>query len=230
MKLIVTFIMIMSTTTPGVSFASKINEEDLVEVTGISFKGLKICHQNEWRNLSINMEYEADAGGNSMDLQAMKKHIRLFLENYPNPNDFWEVMNTNLVHSLRQSYPDIISIKNTLTLAPDRTLLFPRESIVRSHRNSDFLRESFNFTKLNYIICQETFRSLNINVAWSIKENPAMSDYPDYLWINEAMDEFFKMHPVSLSNWKSLKPKLQLHLLERFPSLIALDIEVAIAE
>ena len=165
-----------------------------------------------------------------MNILAVKERIRMFLEEYSNPADFWEIMNTKLVRSLSETFPDITTMKSTLSLAPDRTLHFPRESIIRYDRGSDILKESFNFTKLNYLICQETFRLLDLHVEWDLKNNPTLSDYPDYQWVDEAMEVFFKEHPVSFSEWKTLKPKLQTYLLERFPSLTSINVEVTIVE
>jgi len=215
---------------PGISPASEINDSESDETIGIFVRGLKICHQNEWRNLTVNLEYDAEIGGSAMDIQAVKGHIRMFLEEYSNPDDFWEIMNTKLVRSLSETFPDITTLKSTLSLAPDRTLNFPRESIVRYDRDSDILKESFNFTKLNYLICQDTFRLLDLHVAWDLKDNPTLSDYPDYQWVDEAMEKFFKEHPVSYSEWKSLKPKLQAYLLEQFPSMTFINVEVTIVE
>ena len=131
---------------PSISSASIIDDSETVETVGIFVRGLKICHQNEWRNLTVNLEYDADIGGNAADIQAVKEYIRAFLEEYSNPDDFWEIMNTKLVRSLSETFPDIITMKSTLSLAPDRTLHFPRESIVRYKRGSDILKESFNFS------------------------------------------------------------------------------------
>jgi len=230
-KILFTMGVALMAIAPSVSNASIINDSETVETVGIFVRGLKICHQREWRNLSVNLEYDADIGGDAADIQAVKEFIRTYLEEYSNPDDFWEIMNTKLVHTLSENFPDMIAIKSALSLAPDRTLHFPRESIVRYERGSEYLKESFNFTKLNYLICQETFRSLNLHVAWDMKDNPnPTTDYPDYQWIDEAMDTFFKEHPVSFSEWKTLNPQLQAYLLERFPTVTSMDVEITIVE
>ena len=231
-KIILTMTLaLLAVAAPDIVNASVLNETHAVEVAAVSFRGLKICHQNEWRNLSINLEYNMDAEGNFTDVQDVKNHIKGFLEGYSNPMDFWEIMNTKLVLSLSEAFPTITTMKSTLALAPDQALRFPRESTVKYDRNVDVLKESFQFTKLNYLICQNSFHSLDLRVTWDVLDNPNPStDYPDYQWVDEAMETFFNEHPVSITEWKILKPELQVYLLDKFPTLSSIDIDIKIAE
>lgn len=216
---------------PSLSTASTLNEKEVIETVGVFIRGLQICHQHEWRNLTLNLEYEAEFDKMSADTLAVKAHVKTFLENYSHPDDFWEIMNTKLIRSIVKTFPEIITLSSTFSLMPDRTLGFPRKSIVSYKRDSETLKESFSFTKLNYLICQETFCSLDLKVSWDMIDNPnPLSDYPDYQWIDGAMDAFFKEHPISFSKWKELKPKLLNSLLERFPTLTSIDIEVKVVD
>ncbi len=229
-KNIITAAVALLALSPTLSYASLIDDSTSAEVVGVSLKGLKMCHQREWRNITVNLEYNSDVGGAASDIQLIKGHIRQFLDDYSNPDDFWEIMNTKLIHSLVETFPDIITMKSTLSLEPDRTLTFPRSTIVKFERDSDDLKESFRFTKLNYLICQETFQSLDLHVTWEMKENPGAFDYPDYQWIDQTMSAYFAENPVSFSEWKSLKPQLQAYLLEKYPTLESIEIEVTIVE
>jgi hypothetical protein len=215
---------------PLVLPASIIEDKNTVETAGIFIRELVICHQHEWRNLTINLEYNADVHGSATNVENVKDHIRMFLKNYSNPDEFWEIMNTKLVGYLSEIFPDMTVIKSTLSLAPDKSLDFPRESIVEYDRESDVFQESFNFTKLNYLICQTTFQSLNLHVSWEMKDNPGATDYPDYQWVDEAIELFFKERPLSFSEWKSLKPELHEYLLERFHALANININICIVD
>lgn len=215
------------TTTP--IFASVVDMSGAIEHAGFVVRCLKICHQGEWRSLTVDLEYESEMNGNAMNIQNVKNHIKNFLESYPNTTDFWEIMNTKLTITLLKEFPDIITLKSVLSLAPDRTLAFPRASIVQYNKSNLSFKESFKFTKLNYLICNESFQSLDLYVAFDIKENPGPFDYPDYLWVDGAMEEFFHQNPISISKWSSLKPQLEAFLLARFPTLTSMQIDVTIA-
>lgn len=211
--------------------ASAINDTHTIESYGVSIQQMEICHQREWRNLSINLDYDTKVDGKAGDIQKVKDAIRLFLDDYSNPDDFWEVMNTNLVHYLADKFPDITSMNSQLSLSPDMTLHFPRESTVKFNRDTDVLKESFNFTKKGYLICQETFRLLDMKVSWEMKDSPNPTlDYPDYQWVDNAMQTFFAEYPLSYSEWKILKPKLQKYLLEQFNGLESIEIQIMVVE
>lgn len=210
--------------------ASEIDDQNTIERVGVFVRDLKICHQQEWRVLTVDLEYEAEAGSPAMEIQKVKDHIRAFLEGYSNPDDFWEIMNTKLVHSLSEAFPEISAMESTLSLGADQVLINPRHTTVAYDKDSPALKESFGFTKLNYQICQETFQALDFQIHWEVHENPGQWDYPDYLWIDEAMDQFFAEHPMNYSKWDMLKPMLETYLLDTFSTLTSIDIEVTVAQ
>ncbi len=210
--------------------ASIVDDSNKVEREGLFIRDLKICHQYEWRNLSITFEYETVPYGKASNVDLIKGYIRQFLDEYQNQTDFWEIMNVNLVHSLLTEFPDIQKLKSTLSLKPDKTLSFPRESIINYDINNNVLKESFGFTKLNYAICSETFGLLDLSVFFDLKDNPAQFDYPDYQWVDQAINEFFKEHPLSFSQWQHLKPQLEDFLLERFKTLSEIHVDVTLAK
>lgn len=214
---------------PGVE-ASQLDESKAIESVGFHMRNVDIFHQNEWRHLSIHLEYESAIDEAEVSAFQVKNHVRDFLKSYANPMDFWEIMNTNLVRSIVETFPNIHTLKSEIALAPDQTLYFPRRSTVIYDSRAQAFKESFGFTKLNYLICNQTFESLDFNVDFDIKTNPDRFDYPDYLWIDQAMEEFFKDSPVSFSTWSSMKPKLESFLLERFQTLTAITVDVTLAK
>lgn len=209
--------------------ASQLNESQAIESVGFEIRNLNICHQNEWRHLSVSLEYDSD-NNDGINPYQVKEHVKDFLKSYEKPSDFWEIMNTNLINSILLAFPEIHSLKSKLTLAPDKTLSFQRQSTVKYERNAEAFKESFNFTKTNYMICNQTFESLDLHVAFDINENPKMFDYPDYQWIDQAMEEFFKETPISFSSWSSIKPLLENFLLERFQTLTAITVDITLAK
>lgn len=210
--------------------ASVIDDTEASERVGFFVKGLKICHQGEWRNMTVKLEYDSEMGGKAMDIQKVKDHVRYFLETFPNTTDFWEIMNTKLVNSLLKEYPDIVSMKSILALAPDKTLSYPRESIVQYDKDYSALKESFKFIRLKYGVCSESFKAVDLHVSWDMKDNPAQFDYPDYQWVDQAMGAFFEKQPLSFSKWSTLKPELEKLILEKFSTLEAVQIEITVAE
>lgn len=223
---VVIFLMLIA---KGPLFASKIDDTNASEKVGLFVRHLKICHQDEWRNMTVSLEYDTDAMDKTTDVQKIREHIRSFLESYDNRVDFWEVMNKKLIHSLLKEFPTIKTILSRLSLAPDRTLYFPRESIVEYTQGKEVLKEIFTFTKLKYLVCNTTFQSLDFNIAYEFKALPAPSDYPDYRSVDERIEQFFSKNPVSVATWRSLKPLLEAFLLKQFPSFASVEVNVKAA-
>lgn len=207
-------------------FGSELDQSNASIHSGFSISGLKIYHQEQWRNMNVYLELDSD----EVEYQQIKSHVEDFLQGYDKPADFWEIMNVNLVHSLTQQFPQIKSLKSKIALAPDQSLINPRASTVVYDSRKEVLEESFEFTKLNYLICNETFQHLDLHVSFHMKDNPGRFDYPDYLWLDEAMDEFFKERPISISKWQELKPELEAFLLKRFPTMKTIQIEVKVID
>lgn len=210
--------------------ASKIKDHQSTEKLGLSVNNLEICHQGNWRTMTFNFQYQADPLGASNQVGEVRNFVHQFLENYPNTKDFWEVMNTKLVLSLAEKFPDIKTLQSKLAIAADKDFSFPRESTVYYTDESGIVKESFRFTKLNYLICNETFKSIDFHVVFDFKKNPIPSDYPDYQWIDQAMEEFFAKNPISFSKWEETKPKLKAFLNEKFPTLTCIDVEISAAK
>lgn len=211
-------------------FATHLNASEIIadpqdERVSVAFRNLKICHQHSWRNLTVGIDFL----GENVDVENLRIFVKEFLNTYSQEDDFWEVMNVKLVKELSGAFPSISVIESTLSLKPDAVLIYPRSSTVKFDRTIEILKERFSFTKRNYLICQETFHSLDLHVAFDFKDNPESSDYPDYRWVDDAMTTFFNEHPVSLSEWKQLKPLLEEYLLTQFPSLASILVSVSAA-
>ncbi len=205
--------------------ASEVIADPREERVSVAFRNLKICHQHQWRNLTVGIDFLGD----NVDIENLRLYVREFLNNYTQEDDFWEVMNVKLVKELSVAFPGITLMESTLSLKPDQVLIYPRSSTVKFEKGAEILKERFSFTKRNYLICQETFHSLDLHVAFDFKDNPVPADYPDYRWVDDAMTTFFKEHPVSLSEWKELKPLLEEYLLSQFASLASISVNVSAA-
>lgn len=230
-KVCLSAVLAIGTLIPCESYGSVVNDSESIETVAVELQGLSICHQREWRKMTVHLDYRMSKDHPATDVNMVKGKIRSFLDHYSQEDDFWEIMNTNLVRYLSESFPEMEAIKSTLCLAPDATLKNHRKSIVRLDREAETMSEAFVYLKSNYLICQETFKALDLRITWEMLPNPdPATDYPDYLWIDSAIDAFFREHPVSVSEWKSLKPCLQEYLLGQFPSLASVDIEVTVAE
>ena len=107
------------------------------EIFGFEMPNYAISHQSG-AILNIKVRYrltpEASAKNDYPNFVPMTKEIGNYLTNFPNNNDFWEVVNKKLVKILLDKYPQMSSLKVELAVMPTPNELFPRSSILRSTR------------------------------------------------------------------------------------------------
>lgn len=68
------------------------------------------------------------------DFVPIRKEIGNYLTNYPNNDDYWEIVNRNLVKRLLDKYPQMSSLSIELGIMPTPKEPFARSSIVRTTR------------------------------------------------------------------------------------------------
>ncbi len=87
--------------------------------------------------LNIKVAYrltpEVSAENHYPNYIPIKKEIGNYLTNYPNNNDYWEIVNKNLVKRLLDKYPQMSSLSIELGVMPTANKPF-RSSIVRITR------------------------------------------------------------------------------------------------
>lgn len=209
-------------------FASILDDSQAVEISGISLKDLKIYHQYGWKNLSIFMEYQVEPNKEDLDTKSLKNYIINFLNQYKNPEDFWEVMDNTIVGKIVKDFPEIQTIKSRFLLKPDEKIHFTRYSTIYFDRSNNTFIETFGFDKENFAICNETFKSMNLSVSWDFKGPTSPKDYFRFEDMDEQIILFFKENPLAFSKWESLKPKLEKQLLDKFESINRVSVNVTL--
>lgn len=115
-------------------FASKDKSPDLLtEEFSFAIQDFKMNHQTQINNININFRYCYETGiENSKypDFRALVKDIQDSLNNYPNEEDYWEIVNKNLTLMVLKKYPMLASVTNEMQISPTGLVPFLRSSIV----------------------------------------------------------------------------------------------------
>ncbi|PWT90737.1 MAG: hypothetical protein C5B55_09270 [Blastocatellia bacterium] len=104
----------------------------LFEEFSFAIKDFKVEHQSEHNNLNISISFRYVTGiANSdyPDYRLLAKDVEMFLTNYPNEKDYWEIVNKNLTSMLLKKYSALAGITCELTVDP-----VPNSPYVRSSR------------------------------------------------------------------------------------------------
>jgi hypothetical protein len=109
----------------------------LIEEFSFLIKDFKIDHQAETNNLNISISYRyvrdiRDA--EYPDFRLLAKDVEMFLTNYPNEKDYWEILNKQITSLLLKKYPAITSVTSELKVDPSRLDPYIRSSRVTRER------------------------------------------------------------------------------------------------
>jgi hypothetical protein len=95
----------------------------LVEEFSFLIKDFKMDHQTEMNNLNISISYRYVNGiANSTypDFRLLAKDVEAFLTDYPNEDDYWEIVNKQVTSLLLKKYPEITRLTCEMKIDPTR--------------------------------------------------------------------------------------------------------------
>lgn len=100
-------------------------------------KDFKIDHQGENNvlNISISFRYEPSiTKAEYPDFRWLAKDVETLLSNYPNEDDYWEIVNKQVTALLLKKYPALASVTCELKVDPSRNVPYSRASRVTRER------------------------------------------------------------------------------------------------
>ena len=109
----------------------------LVEEFSFLIKDFRMDHQTQTNNLNISISYRYIANiqkADYPDLRWLAKDVETLLTNYPNKDDYWEIVNKQITALLLNKYPGIMSVTSDLTVDPSSLVPYTRSSRVTRAR------------------------------------------------------------------------------------------------
>jgi hypothetical protein len=111
----------------------------LVERFSFSIKDFKINHQGEDNVLNITISYRYKAHLSTAeypDFTLIARDIETLLTNYPNKEDYWEILNKKITLMVLEKYPAITKITSQVQVSPSPKNSYLRSSIVTRDRTT----------------------------------------------------------------------------------------------
>lgn len=212
----------------GILVAYPVNHESSTEKISLSLNSMEIYSFKKWNNVSIDLEYQLKEPSDALYSNLVKEHVHHFLEEYSVNRSWWEVVNANLVYSLIERFPEITNLKSRFALTADQRFILPRASIVEYDEGVKNLTESFYILRSDYPVQSDFFGTVDIHLTWTMKPNPTAKDHPDYRWIEEIMSDYFRENPLGLHEWQETKVRLEELILNKFPKIAGVQIQLVI--
>jgi len=108
----------------------------LVEEFSFSIKDFKVDHQGQ-NNLNISVKYSYRANmavSDYPDFRLIAKDIEMFLTNYPNETDYWEIVNKKITALILKKYSTLVSVTSQIEVSPTPAIPYLRSSITTRRR------------------------------------------------------------------------------------------------
>ncbi len=160
-------------------------------------------------------------------LEKWYKSIDNFLVNYPNETDFWEIMNKNLTEKVLAEKPTIASVTVDLDVLPTQKLPYERSSTVTRTADGK-LGEGWDFKIPDYAIEHQGLNNLNIDVKYQYKPGITQGEYPDFVPIYKAIDNFLSAYPNETDFWEIVNKNLTQKVLAENPALNSVEINLEV--
>jgi hypothetical protein len=111
----------------------------LVEEFSFTIKDFKMDHQTQTNNLNITISYRYVVNiqkSDYPDFRWLDKDVETLLTNYPNKDDYWEIVNKQITLLLLNKYPGIASVTCDLKVDPSSLVPYTRSSRVTRDRTA----------------------------------------------------------------------------------------------
>jgi hypothetical protein len=125
------------TVKPSEKISQQRDAGPLVEEFSFLIENFKLDHQGETNNLNISISYRYAVGiaiSDYPDFRLLAKDVEMFLTNYPNEDDYWEILNKQITSLLLTKYPALTSVTSELKVDPSRLDPYNRSSRVTRQR------------------------------------------------------------------------------------------------
>lgn len=111
----------------------------LVEEFSFLIKDFRMDHQSQANNLNISISYRYAANitkADYPDFRWLAKDVETLLSNYPNEDDYWEIVNRQITALLLKKYAGIVSVTCEIKVDPTSEVPYTRSSRVTRERSS----------------------------------------------------------------------------------------------
>jgi hypothetical protein len=124
--------------TPELSSSTRM-ARSLVEEFSFLLKDFRMDHQGQANNLNISISYRYAANitkADYPDFRWLAKDVETLLTNYPNEDDYWEIVNKQITALLLKKYPGVVAVTCEIKVDPSSVVPYTRTSCVTRERSA----------------------------------------------------------------------------------------------
>ena len=137
--LVILAILVTTSCLPAVySQTPERSSRSLVEEFSFMLKDFRMDHQGQANNLNISISYRYAANitkADYPDFRWLAKDVETFLTNYPNKDDYWEIVNKQITALLLKKYNGVVAVTCEIKVDPSSVVPYTRSSRVTRERS-----------------------------------------------------------------------------------------------
>ena len=110
----------------------------LVEEFSFLIKDFRMDHQGQTNNLNLSISYRYATNitkADYPDFRWLAKDVETLLSDYPNKDDYWEIVNKQITALLLKKYSGVVSITCEIKVDPTSVVPYTRSSRVTRERS-----------------------------------------------------------------------------------------------
>ncbi|WP_036479878.1 hypothetical protein [Myxosarcina sp. GI1] len=196
--------------------------------TRLSIENYQIKHQGI-NTLDIVLEYSYHyrlATVNALSTDLIFRQLNLLLLNYPNEEDFWEVMNCYLTEQILKLNPILSEVTIVIAVHPNSEFPYHRSSTVnQSNCGSRLETWHFNFPFSFIDSIDKKYAAYKVNVDYTYNIDSLDFPYPDFVVIYKQIENLL-VEDWKNESWANAQSNLKNLLLKENSTLKSISVEL----
>lgn len=195
---------------------------------GFWVSGYALEHQHMANTINIAVDYtlkDTIPALHKSNSTAWFNRITKFLIEYPNEDDFWEVVNRELTQTMLQEHPELRSLTISLEVLPRATIPYSCISTVTA-TDQDQVTQKWQFTSFNNLVHRWGRETVTASVEYTYRSGIAAHEYPDFVPIQQRLAEQLETYAKASDSWETINQQLAAMILAEHSTLTDITLEL----
>jgi hypothetical protein len=196
-----------------------------------SVKGYAVEHQHIANTINIAVKYslkESSTALNAANFMPLLNRMTQFFVEYPNEDDYWEVVNRRLTEMILQEHPEMRSITISLEVLHRDTIPHTGISTVTATDQEPPI-ELWQFLSTNIPVHHQGREQVNLSVQYRYQQGIINREYPDFLPIYNRLVNLLANYSHSADSWEVVNWNLAAAILAENTNLMNVTVKLEAA-
>jgi hypothetical protein len=194
-------------------------------------KGYTVKHQHIVNTVNVVVKYSLQGSSTTLNISnfmSLPNRITQFFVEYPNEDDYWEVVNRRLTEMILREHPEMRSLTISLEVLHRDTIPHTGISTVTA-TDQEPLIEVWQFSSVNIPIHHQGREQANLSVQYRYKQGITNREYPDFVSIYDQIVNLLATYSHSKDSWEVVNWNLAAAILAENANLMNVTVKLEAA-